>query len=144
MYLTGREYTFKGRGPYCFRINGQVYHKISQMKPETGKSPGFSQIYIYDQQNELDNHLQPFAKLDRTLLHELQEMIKDMNPYAQKYKHVGEVIKQKPTEDVHLVLKATRKTVDPQRYNLPNGSDVAVVIPSDSQHGASHRDVCDI
>ena len=68
-------------------------------------------------------------------------MIKDVNPYAQKYKHVGEVIKQKPTEDVQLVLKATRKTVDPQRYNLPNGSDVAVVIPSDSQNGASHRDV---
>ena len=57
MYLTGHEYTFKGRGPYCFRINGQVYHKISQMQPETGKSPGFSQIYIYDQQNELNNHL---------------------------------------------------------------------------------------
>ena len=48
MYLTGHEYTFKGRGPYCFRINGQVYHKISQMQPETGKSPGFLQIYIYD------------------------------------------------------------------------------------------------
>ena len=53
--LTGQEYKFKSKGPYYFRINGQVYHSISQMLPEEGKKPGFSQIYIYDQKNELEN-----------------------------------------------------------------------------------------
>ena len=59
-------------------------------------------------------------------------MIKDINPYAKEYMHVGDIIKQKPTEDVRLVLKATRRTADPQRYNIPTGSDVAAVIPTDS------------
>ena len=34
MSLTGKEYVFKSRGPYCFRINGQVYHTISQLLPQ--------------------------------------------------------------------------------------------------------------
>ena len=56
MCFTGKAYKFKNnKDPYCFRINGQVYHSISQMLPETGKMPGFSQIYIYDQEHELDN-----------------------------------------------------------------------------------------
>ena len=61
-------------------------------------------------------------------------MIKEVNPYAEKYKQVGEVIKDKPTEDVQLVLQATGKTVDPRRYNLPTGTDVAIIIPTDGQH----------
>ena len=100
MYMTGKEYAFKNRGPYCFRINGQIYHRISQLEPESGKPPGFSQIYIYDQQNELEHCLQPNEKLDRNLLEKLQEMTKEVNPYAEKYKQVGEVIKDKPKEDV--------------------------------------------
>ena len=118
-----------------------MYHKISQLHPETCKSPGFSQIYIYDQHNELDNHLQSFNNLDRKLLQELQDVIKNVNLYAQEYLHVAEIIKLKPTEDKQLVLKATKQTVDPRRYNLPTGTDVAVVIPTDGQNSTSHRDV---
>ena len=43
--LTGQEYKFRTAGPYCYHINGQLYHTISQLQPETGKPPGFSQIY---------------------------------------------------------------------------------------------------
>ena len=47
LYLTGQEFKFKNPGPYCYRINGQLYHALSQMQPEHGKPPAFSQIYIY-------------------------------------------------------------------------------------------------
>ena len=83
MCYTGKDYHFKSKGPYCFRISGHVYHSISQMLPEPGKVPSFSQIYIYDQENELDNRLRVFNHLDRDLLSELQDMIKEVNPYAQ-------------------------------------------------------------
>ena len=140
MCLTGKEYNFHTSGPYCYRINGQVYHLISQLQPENGKPPGFSQIYIYDKEHELDHCLNSFNTLDRGLLKELQDMIKDENPYAEKYIHVSNVINEKPTEDVQLVLKATRDTVDPTRYNLPTGTDVAVIIPTE-RNDISHRDV---
>ena len=64
-------------------------------------------------------------------------MIKDINPFAKEYMHVGEIIKQKPTEDARLVLKATRRTVDLQRYNIPTGSDVATMIPTGQKVGSS-------
>ena len=51
MLLSKKEYKFNTSGPYCFRICGQVYHALSQMQPEEGRKPNFSQIYIYDQEN---------------------------------------------------------------------------------------------
>ena len=63
---------------------------------EAGKKPNFSQIYIYNQDNELDNRLKSFHGLDQDLLKELQDMMKEKNPYAQKYCHVGNIIKQNP------------------------------------------------
>ena len=68
MLLTGSEYEFKSKGPYCFRINWEVYHALSQMHPEPGRKPAFSQIYIYDQEYELDNRLDVFSSLDRNVL----------------------------------------------------------------------------
>lgn len=58
-----------------------------------------------------------------------------------QYMHVADVINQKQTEDVCLVLKATRKTVDPRRYNITTASNVAVVMPAECQNIATGRDV---
>ena len=94
--------------------------------------PSFSQIYIYDdKEQELENHLNSFCQLDRNLLKELQDMMTEVNPYAQIYCHIDNVIKEKPTENVQLGVKATRDTIDPRRYNLPTGTDVAVIIPTE-------------
>ena len=141
MCVTGKEHRFTNKGPYCYRINGQVYHVISQMQPEPGKEPGFSQIYIYDQENELNNCLKCFTHLDRNVLQDLQDMMEKVNPYAQKYSHVGNIIKKRPTQDVQLILKATGKNVDPRRYNLPTGTDMAEIIPTDENCTVSGRDV---
>ena len=70
--LTGQEFKFKNPGPYCYRINGQLYHALSQMQPEHGKPPTFSQIYIDDHEHELDYRMKPFTGLDGSLLMELQ------------------------------------------------------------------------
>ena len=138
--LTGKEYTFKTNGPYCYRIHGQVYHLLSQMQPELGRKPAFSQIYIYDQ--ELENHLHTFKNLDRTVLKELQDMIKEVNPYAQQYKQAGDIMRENPTQDVNLILRSCNEdtNIDPRRYNLPTGTDVAVILPVDRQT-VSERDV---
>ena len=130
MCLTGQEYQFRNRGPYCYRINGQVYHAISQLQPNGDRSPSFSQIYIYDQQNEIQNRLKSFSHLDPDLLKELQEMIKCTNPYAQTYIHAGDILRENPAAEIKLVLKATRETIDPRRYNVPTGSDVAIIVPT--------------
>ncbi|GJX14532.1 DNA helicase [Tanacetum coccineum] len=41
-----------GKGPYVFRISGQIYHWIGSMCPDEGNVPQFLQLYIYDTNNE--------------------------------------------------------------------------------------------
>ena len=111
------------------------------MEPETGKSSGFSQIYIYDQEHELENRLKAVYKLDKILLRESQDMVKEINPYAKMYGHEADMIWQNPTEDIQLVLKATWKTIDPWHYNVPTGTDIAVIVPAESTDMPSNKDV---
>ena len=47
------------------------------------------------------------------MLKDLQEMIKEVNPFAQKYVQAGNIIQETPAVDVKLVLKTTGATVDP-------------------------------
>lgn len=44
-----------GRGPYVYRLHGQNYHRIGSLLPIEGSIPKFSQLYIYDTENELSN-----------------------------------------------------------------------------------------
>ena len=111
------------------------------MQPEQGKPPAFSQIYIYDQEHELDNCMKPFSGLDASLLLDLQQMIKSVNPYAHTYLQVGETLTANPACDIKLVLRSPSKQVDPHRYNLPTGTDVAVIMPADTLETPCKRDV---
>ncbi|XP_021996239.1 uncharacterized protein LOC110893438 [Helianthus annuus] len=42
----------KTKGPYVFGLQGQNYHRIGSLLPNDGEEPKFSQLYIYDSQNE--------------------------------------------------------------------------------------------
>ena len=67
--------------------------------------------------------------------------MKDVNPFAQKYCHVGNVINQNPREDIKLVQRASGSGLDPHRYNLPTNTDIAVIMPMDCNHNVSKRDI---
>ena len=47
-----------GSGPYVFNISGQVHHLMGSLLPTENKSPKFSQLYIYDSNNEIANRIQ--------------------------------------------------------------------------------------
>ena len=51
-------------------------------------------IYIYDHEHEFDYHMKPFMGLDASLLLELQQMIKDVDPYAYKYLQPAETSRE--------------------------------------------------
>ena len=57
-----------GGGPYVFKVQGCVCHKIGSLIPREGTAPLHAQIYIYDPQEALDfrmNH-QANAGFNRT------------------------------------------------------------------------------
>ena len=76
------------------------------------------------------------------MLKELQDMIKDVNPYAHLYQQAGNIMRENPTQDIKLVLRAHNEncSIDPRRYNLPTGTDVAIILPIDRETTSS-RDV---
>ena len=46
-----------GRGPFCFRIQGQNYHRLGNLLPNPGETPKFSQLCIYDPPNEIETRI---------------------------------------------------------------------------------------
>ena len=112
MTLTGSEYEFQGKGPYFFRINGQIYHKISQLLPEPGQAHKFSQIYLYDAATKVNARLNLFSNLQRKIMQELQDMISSVNPYAALYHGVRDLLNNSPATDVTLVLKSSGDGID--------------------------------
>ena len=53
--------------------------------------------------------MKPFMVLDTSLLLELQQMIKNVNPYMHKYLQVAETITENPAGDINLVLRSPGK-----------------------------------
>ncbi|XP_057248262.1 uncharacterized protein LOC125493694 [Beta vulgaris subsp. vulgaris] len=47
--------TTKGRGPYNYKIGGQNHHLIGTLLPADGARPKFSELYIYDTEDEIKN-----------------------------------------------------------------------------------------
>ncbi|CAH1421925.1 unnamed protein product [Lactuca virosa] len=42
-----------GRGPYVFKVSGQISHKIGSFCPDPTKGPRFLQLYLFDADNEV-------------------------------------------------------------------------------------------
>ncbi|PWA46253.1 helitron helicase-like domain-containing protein [Artemisia annua] len=59
-----------GRGPYVFRVSGQIYHWIGGFCPENDDTPRFLQMYIYDTDHEVQNRLSHFDVHERQTLRE--------------------------------------------------------------------------
>jgi len=159
---TGTEFKFATPGPYCYRISGQIYHRIGHFEPEQGHPPKFSQIYFYDQANEAQNRISHFpdGHLDEELLSDLQNMLKDCNPFVNQYKNAVQLAQTFPTADVQLILHEApsgntykskmdstdvniriHQTSDPRTYNLPTGTDISAILPISNNDGVGKRDV---
>ena len=43
-----------GRGPYTFRVHGQIYHRTSHMHPNDDQDRQFAQLYVIDSEQATD------------------------------------------------------------------------------------------
>nr|KAJ0216259.1 hypothetical protein LSAT_V11C300134400 [Lactuca sativa] len=59
----------RGNAPYIFRFGGQNYHNIGSLLPPNGSQPKFSQLYIYDTNNENSNRQRCFGYIFNLLIH---------------------------------------------------------------------------
>src|ERR1051325_7880693 len=88
---------FQSKGISNFSIYGQVYHLIGPLIPEEGQPPMFSQLYIYDTENETRNRLNIMHNLDSTILCNLQNMLDRVNPYTHAFRQARNILQTSTT-----------------------------------------------
>ncbi|KAL3646110.1 hypothetical protein CASFOL_011290 [Castilleja foliolosa] len=76
-----------GRGPYVFKVSGQISHWIGSLCPPENQRPRFLQMYIYDTINEVSNRMRFFNSSDHRSISEvvvqnISEMLSSL--YKQK------------------------------------------------------------
>ena len=153
-------------GVSAFRISGHCSHIMGTvMPPETpidpanpnaprrpAAAPTFAQLYIYDQQNQLQ-HRQASADrtyrdrsnstlplLDPAIIADWQPMVLQHNPLARLFKAAADL--DDPTTRTLRVVITANDASDPHRYNMPTTEDIAGIVPDNTDLVRSpHRDI---
>ncbi|GKD31695.1 putative PIF1 DNA helicase/replication protein A1-like protein [Tanacetum coccineum] len=102
-----------GRGPFCYRIHGENYHRVGSLLPETGKTPKFAQLYIFDTDNEISNRIKAVSKesctsskdkkLDHQHATEIRDMLDSINLLVKKFRMAGDFDSTKNKRDIILL-----------------------------------------
>ncbi|XP_048498345.1 uncharacterized protein LOC125496795 [Beta vulgaris subsp. vulgaris] len=127
--------TTHGRGPYTYKIGGQNHHLIGSLLPNDGARPKFSQLYIYDTEEEVQNRMSAASskdpnKFEDRVVAQLKDMIDQHNPLAKSFRMARDRFESNNGEDLKLRLIGRRDS-DGRTYNLPTTSEVAALIVGD-------------
>ncbi|XP_076895911.1 uncharacterized protein LOC143548702 [Bidens hawaiensis] len=130
-----------------FRLGGENYHSLGSLLPMSGQNPRFSQLYIYDTENEISNRRSIFGDtdsnsevLDKQIINYLKDMLDSKNPLVKSYRMARDCFQQNPNMDLKLKIIGTRQT-DARTYNLPTTSEVAALIVGDIGEAIDKRDI---
>jgi len=130
-----------GPGPYSFRIQGELYHKIRSLRPAEGQRPQFAQLYIHDTKRERQNRHVVMPSLDPTTLDRLLTMMYNINPYVEVFKMAKDMMATDGAPmDLKLRLIASR-TKDAHRYNVPMVDEIVALMVGDGSEVIDRHDV---
>nr|GEV82326.1 helitron helicase-like domain-containing protein [Tanacetum cinerariifolium] len=118
-----------GRGPYVFKISGQLYHWIGSLCPAKGEPPRFLQLYIYDTDNEVNNRMSHFggdsSALQRDIIEGLIDLLDTHNVLVQLFRTSREKL-----QDMHIPNFKVRlyNVVVAQEYKLPTRDMLGAIV----------------
>lgn len=98
------------------------------MLPISNETPKFTQLYVIDTANELENRLKHTPNLNKEVLKNLQTMLHQENSFVKLYKNAFENTINVP--EISIQIKA-QSGKDRRRYNLPSSSEIAVLLPGE-------------
>ncbi len=127
------------RGPPVFRIQGELFHRSGSLLPYAGRSPTYSQLYIYEPRNALQHRIRNNSDLRPDTLNVLQSIMNTGNPYAQMYASASQILSVHNVSDAEMRLRPA-PGVHRRSGSLPTADEVAVILPGDGSEG----DYCDI
>ncbi|XP_076897877.1 uncharacterized protein LOC143551300 [Bidens hawaiensis] len=137
----------KGNAPYTFRLSVENYHCLGSHLPLQGRKAQFSQLYIYDTENEISNCQGVFGdnnskndELEKHIINYLKTMLDSNIHLVQAYRMVRDYFDGNPQLDLKLCIIGTRQH-DARQYNLPSSSEVAALIVGDIGDVVDNRDI---
>ena len=136
-------------GPPCFRICGQFFHRIGNLRPNQDILPTYCQLYIYDPVAAVNFRMQQCGNdlCLNDLMFRLQTIITEENPFALAFKNMAEVedeeIRRAALEgrSVSVVKMSLLEGQDRRRYSLPSHNEVAVVFVGEDGAPPASREV---
>ncbi|KAL6546679.1 hypothetical protein OROMI_022400 [Orobanche minor] len=137
----------KGRGPYVFKIQGANYHRIGSLLPQSGSYPKFSQLYIYDTDNEVTNRINALSRCESKsagirmdVVNDLKSMLDAYNPLATSFRMARDRLRENDNLDMRMKLIGTRE-YNRRMCNLPTAPEVAALIVGDIDDQMDVRDI---
>ena len=129
------------RGPYCFRLHGQVYRNTCPVGAPNTTNPRYAQLYFIDseQATEIRSSIGMNSLYDRALMGALDHLLRDINPFSHIYKTMNHVLEDehrqaaresRPTYIVGMIKNGSKNTHDQRRYNRPTSTEITVVFKS--------------
>jgi len=131
-----------GPGTYCYKIQGQIYHRISALHPNVGERPKFAQLYILDSEEALNERMNIRSNntCDRLLMSQLDQLMRQVNPFAEAYKMMHELENENGSTNVCMFIRHDRN-LDLRRYNAPKVNEVAIVFQNVDGEPPFERDI---
>jgi len=131
-------------GPYCFKIQEELYYLTGALLSHANQTPIYIQIYILDTAEQLYIRRANNNNLDPVVIDNIQTMLLDNHLYIGWYCYAYELIRDKLADEqqkirirLHIDLQH-----DQQTYNLPTAEEIAVIIPEEGVYYAiDNRDV---
>lgn len=123
-------------GPYVYKISGQNYHRIGGLIPGQGKQPKFSQLYVHDTENEIQNRLSSLnggktaRDLDADIVRRLKDMLDMNNSVAKLFRMARDRLSAPDNKEVRIRLIGTRSN-DSRQYTAPTATEIVGLIVGD-------------
>lgn len=132
-----------GRGPYVFKVSGQIYHWIGSLYPFGDDAPRFLQLYIYDTQNEVQNRLSYFssseqANLDPEVVQGLIHFLDTHNELVQVFRTATDLCSQANIPDFKIRLYNAEGA---HGYELPTSNTLGAIVFDSGPTSESNYDV---
>ncbi|GJT65827.1 DNA helicase [Tanacetum coccineum] len=133
----------RGRGPYVFKVSGQIYHWIGSLCPPPGESPRFLQLYIYDTDHEVENRMRHFggiddSDLDPEIVEGLIQFLDAHNQLVQLFRTARDKCRQIHVPEFKIRLYNAEGA---RGYELPTSNTLGAVVFDSGVTGSTDFDV---
>ncbi|GJW15994.1 hypothetical protein Tco_0020127 [Tanacetum coccineum] len=143
----------RGRGPYVFRLHGQTYHSMGSLIPKEGTPPKFTQMYIYDTENEVENRARALSNsspssapsksehpIDRDIIRQVKDVLDTSSDLFKTFRRARDRYSEDSEQNIQIKLVA-KQGMDGRTYNLPTTNEVVGLIVGEFDTCVEQRDI---